>query len=211
MHVGTLPGEDRPGFPSACWETWCWQYPAPEPASPRSRSTSLNAPVRPSGLVSVALLLVSIFFAIGGQLMLKSAMTRIGRIGYAQATAPFETVTKALREPRLWGGLALFAASAAFWLVVLSRLPLSVAYPALGVSHILVALLSGVVLHEHVPLLRWVGVLVVAVGIALIGMSFRPAEARAAEGAASEVAEVAQVLLDHGLLLARHPGAGARL
>jgi multidrug transporter EmrE-like cation transporter len=132
--------------------------------------------VRPLTLDSLALLATSICCAIVGQLMLKSAMTQVGRVGYAEVAAPLDTVARALREPRMWIGLTLFAISAAFWLVVLSRLPLSVAYPALGVSYVVVVLLSRLVLHEHVPLLRWIGVLVVALGIALIGVSFRVTE-----------------------------------
>jgi len=135
--------------------------------------------VRPLGLVSLALLVVSVCFAIAGQLTLKAAMSRVGRIGYAQAAAPLDTIARALREPRLWAGLTLFTISAAFWLIVLSRVPLSVAYPVLGISYVLVVLLSRLVLNEPVPALRWAGVIVVAVGIALIGASFRPAHARA--------------------------------
>lgn len=80
---------------------------------------------------------------------------------------------RAAREPRLWLGLFLFGVSAVFWLVVLSRVPLSVAYPIVGVSYILIVLLGRFVLHETVPAMRWIGVFVVAAGIAIIGLSFR--------------------------------------
>lgn len=124
-------------------------------------------------LVSLALLLVSVSFSIGGQLALKAAMNRVGRIGGAEVAAAGETIMRAAREPRLWLGLFLFGISALFWLVVLSRVPLSVAYPIVGVSYILIVLLGRFVLHETVPVMRWVGVFVVATGIAIIGLSFR--------------------------------------
>jgi drug/metabolite transporter (DMT)-like permease len=98
-------------------------------------------------------------------------MERIGRIGTAQVTQPLDTVTRAIAEPRLWIGLMLFGVSALFWLVVLSRLPLSVAYPVVGVSYVIVVALSRFMLHEHVPSLRWVGAVVVAIGIGIIGIS----------------------------------------
>jgi len=41
------------------------------------------------------------------------------------------------------------------------------------VSYILVVLFAKLVLHESVPALRWIGVVVVALGIAVIGASFR--------------------------------------
>ncbi|MGH2820398.1 MAG: EamA family transporter [Actinomycetota bacterium] len=133
-------------------------------------------PARPGvTLVSVAMLVISVCFAVSGQLTLKSAMTRVGRIGSKQVATPVKTAVRTVREPRLWVGLLLFGVSAAFWLVVLSRVPLSVAYPFVGISYIVVVLSARLLLHEHVPALRWVGVVVVALGIAIVGLSFRRA------------------------------------
>ena len=116
---------------------------------------------------------MSVGFAVAGQLTLKSAMDQIGRIGGAEVAAPLETIGRAAREPRLWAGLFLFGISSLFWLVVLSRVPLSVAYPFVGISYIFVVGFARFVLHEHIPGLRWIGVAVVAMGIAIIGLSFR--------------------------------------
>lgn len=124
-----------------------------------------------SSAISLALLLVSVVFAIAGQFTLKSAMDQIGRIGTAQVNKPVETVARAAREPRLWAGLTLFGVSAIFWLVVLSRVPLSVAYPVVGISYVVVVAISRFFLHEDVPPLRWLGAAVVAAGIAIIGIS----------------------------------------
>ena len=123
--------------------------------------------------VSLILLLVSVSFAVAGQLTLKWAMDRIGRIGSAQVSEAGDTILRAAREPRLWLGLFLFGVSALFWLVVLSRVDLSIAYPIVGISYILIVLFARLFLNEHVPLLRWVGVVVVAAGIAIIGLSFK--------------------------------------
>lgn len=123
--------------------------------------------------ISIALLLVSVMFALGGQFALKSAMDRVGRIGSAQVSAPADTIMRAVKEPRLWIGLGLFGISALFWLVVLSRTPLSVAYPFVGVTYVLIVIISRFFLNEEVPVLRWIGVVTVALGIALVGLSFR--------------------------------------
>lgn len=122
--------------------------------------------------ISLTLLLVSVSFAVAGQVTLKAAMDRIGRIGSAQVSEAGDTLLRAAKEPLLWVGLFLFGVSALFWLVVLSRVPLSVAYPIVGISYILIVLFARIFLHEHVPGLRWVGVIIVALGIAVIGLSF---------------------------------------
>jgi multidrug transporter EmrE-like cation transporter len=122
--------------------------------------------------ISLVLLLVSVSFAVAGQVTLKAAMDRIGRIGSAQVSEAGDTLLRAAKEPLLWVGLFLFGVSALFWLVVLSRVPLSVAYPIVGISYILIVLFAKVFLSEEVPTLRWAGVFVVAMGIAIIGLSF---------------------------------------
>ncbi|HYI44031.1 MAG TPA: EamA family transporter [Actinomycetota bacterium] len=140
---------------------------------------TLAAPSLLSGgrAISLALLAISVIFAVSGQVTLKAAMNEIGRIGGEQMKKPMETVVKAIKEPRLWVGLALFGISSVFWLVVLSRVSLSIAYPLVGLSYIVVVAISRFFLHEHVPPMRWLGVIVIALGIALIGISLRRAGA----------------------------------
>ncbi len=144
------------------------EVPIPESLTHASSHTTSSG-----RLVSLALLLISITFSIAGQVTLKAAMDRVGKIGGAEVAAAGETIGKAAREPRLWLGLFLFGVSALFWLVVLSRVNLSVAYPMVGISYIMIVLLGRYALHEHVPALRWIGTFVVAAGIAIIGFSFR--------------------------------------
>ncbi len=134
---------------------------------------AVQTPSRTSTLISIAILVVSVGFAVAGQLTLKYAMDQIGRIGSAQVADPMKTIAKAAREPALWVGLILFGISALFWLIVLSRVQLSLAYPFVGLSYVIVVGFSKLYLHEDVPPLRWLGVLVVAVGIALVGLSSR--------------------------------------
>ena len=145
------------------------EVPPPESLPVAAPSEGATTPI------SIALLLVSVCLAVAGQLTLKSAMDRVGRIGTAQVSAAGDTIVRAAKEPRLWAGLMLFGISAMFWLVVLSRVPLSVAYPFVGISYIIVVAFARVFLGEHVPLMRWVGVVVVGLGIAIVGLSFRRA------------------------------------
>jgi multidrug transporter EmrE-like cation transporter len=133
---------------------------------------------RRSALISLVLIFVSVAFAVAGQVILKAAMTEIGHIGAAQISNATDTIVRAAKEPRLWLGLSLFGISAVFWLVVLSHVPLSLAYPFVGLSYVLVVLMSRFILHEHIPASRWFGVFVVTAGIVIIGLSFRVARSR---------------------------------
>jgi drug/metabolite transporter (DMT)-like permease len=145
------------------------EVPPPEalPALAASVSTGL--------IGSIALILVSVAFAVSGQLTLKSAMDNVPPIGAHQVKSPGDTISRVAGQPRVWIGLCLFGISALFWLVVLTRLPLSVAYPFVGLTYIVVVFWSRFVLDESVPVLRWMGVALIAVGIAVVGFSFRGA------------------------------------
>jgi drug/metabolite transporter (DMT)-like permease len=107
--------------------------------------------------------LASVFLGASAQLLLKAGVgpAAAGR----GAAAVFTTV---IRSPQALGGVLLFGVSSAIWLVVLSRLKLSVAYP-LGALSYVVVVGAGALLGEHVPGLRWTGVALVALGVALVG------------------------------------------
>jgi undecaprenyl phosphate-alpha-L-ara4N flippase subunit ArnE len=70
-----------------------------------------------------------------------------------------------MTNPFLIATVALMGASAFFWVIALRVLPLSLAYPAASSSYILVAVASHFVFHEGVPVMRWVGMAIIATGI----------------------------------------------
>ncbi|MGH2757000.1 MAG: EamA family transporter [Actinomycetota bacterium] len=148
-------------------------FDVPHDAVPDVIEAAAHRSPRATGVIVAVLLFFSVSFAVAGQLTLKSAMEKVGRIGTAQVTAPLETIGRVGKEPLLWAGLTLFGISAVFWLIVLSHVPLSVAYPVVGLSYVIIVAFSRLVLHEHVPTIRWLGVFVVGLGIAIIGWSFK--------------------------------------
>lgn len=134
---------------------------------------ALSAGRHGSTLATFGILVVSVGLAVVAQFTLKAGMNHVGRIGGGDLATPLEAAARVAREPLIWTGLILYGVSAMFWLVVLSRVPLSVAYPFVGMSYLFVVAFSRLILHEQIPALRWAGVVVVAVGIALVGLSFR--------------------------------------
>jgi drug/metabolite transporter (DMT)-like permease len=67
-----------------------------------------------------------------------------------------------------WLGIVTYILSFACWLYVLRFVPLSIAFPAINITHVLVPLGAWVFLHEHFSPQRWVGVALVLCGILLI-------------------------------------------
>lgn len=121
--------------------------------------------------VSALMAIISVTLATAGQLLLKSGMEKVGFISGKELSRPMQLAVNVLKTPQVVFGLAVFAASAAMWLVVLSRVPLSFAYPFVGVTYVLTTLFAKFVLHESVPALRWAGLLLIIVGILAVGLT----------------------------------------
>lgn len=116
-------------------------------------------------VASMALLLFAVGAAATGQVMLTHGM----HIAAARAAATRGSLAvTAATSPWVLLGLAVFALSATAWLITLSRLPLSIAYPfnALGYLGILTA--SVLVLHERANLWTWAGSVMVAAGLIIV-------------------------------------------
>lgn len=119
-------------------------------------------------LVSLLLVLGSVGTATLGQLLLKSGMTSVGRLGAGALQQPVQTVLAIASTPVVWLGLACYGFGAVLWLVVLSRLDLGYAYPLLAISYILIPLLAHFLLGETIPPLRWVGIAVIFIGVVIV-------------------------------------------
>lgn len=123
---------------------------------------------------TVVILLTSIAFATAGQLMLKAGMNRVGVVTeLGDVSGLVAIVAKMLATWQVLAGLGLFGLSAFFWLVTLSRVPLSTAYPVVSLSYVLILLFSTIILGERPTPVVWTGAILIMVGISLIGIGHR--------------------------------------
>ena len=76
----------------------------------------------------------------------------------------------------VWAGVLIFALNFFIWIAILYKVDLSIAMPAGSVSYILVPLAAMLFLHEHVGLVRWIGICCIVCGIYFVSQSKRPAE-----------------------------------
>ena len=118
----------------------------------------------------LTLLAVNILLNVAGQLAMKRGMTAVGVVAL-QLDRFASTMGQALSNGYVMAGIAAYGVSAILWLVLLSRLPLSYVYPAISLGYVVVVLISWAVLKEDIPPLRWLGVLVICIGVYLVGRS----------------------------------------
>ncbi|MEW6608741.1 MAG: EamA family transporter [bacterium] len=110
-------------------------------------------------------ILVCVAIVVTGQLLLK---TGVGKP--SGKPIPLELI-RIFTMPRVIFGFSLYIFSAMLWLWILQKAPLSFAYPMLSLAYVLIVFSSKFILKEHVPLIRWIGVAVICIGIFLISQS----------------------------------------
>src|SRR5213592_4200210 len=71
-------------------------------------------------------------------------------------------------EPHFIGGIVCYAISVVVWILGLSRVPVSIAYPMLSLGYIINAIAAHYLLGEAVTLSRWLGIGFIIVGVWLV-------------------------------------------
>ena len=115
-------------------------------------------------------ILLSTLLGVAGQMLLKHGMTRMGEqslavgrmgdIGMRLATSPWVIL-----------GLMVYVSGTFFWLIALSRVELSFAYPFASLSYVLILAAGWALLGETVSLLRLAGVVTICLGVLIISQS----------------------------------------
>ncbi len=113
------------------------------------------------------LIALSVFAGVLGQILIKLGVGDNGLVSDSGAGI-LSIFTVILTTPLVMGGLVLYGVGAISWILVLSRMNLSYAYPFLALNFVLIAVLSRVLLQEPIPMIRWVGMGIICVGIVLV-------------------------------------------
>jgi len=117
-----------------------------------------------------ALLMAGVLLNCGAQLMLKAATNVLGvltltRDGWA------DTLGRIATQGWFLGGCFLYVLSVFVWILGLSRVPVSIAYPLLSVGYIVNAIAAHYLFGEAVTLTRWTGIGFIVVGVWLVARS----------------------------------------
>lgn len=117
-------------------------------------------------------LLVSI--VVGGMtashLLLKKGLIAVGQFpqNFSQLIPFF---LKAYTNAYVISAVLVALVAGLAWMLAVARAQLSFVYPFMGLSFVLVALFSWFIFKENVTALRWVGIIVVCVGVFLVSRS----------------------------------------
>lgn len=120
--------------------------------------------------IMLPLILFSVLLNSAAQLLLKGGMETIGRFDFSLSNL-LPISIKIAMNPGIVGGLFIYVVSVIIWLMVLSRVDVSFAYPMTSIGYIVTAIAGYFLFHENLSLTRIIGIIVIIAGVYLVTRS----------------------------------------
>lgn len=121
-------------------------------------------------LSTFAMILAGVLLNAGAQLLLKAGTRSTGVIGGSSA-AWLQTVLSVVLQPYILAGLACYVLSVGIWIMALSRVDVSVAYPMLSIGYVVNAFAAYWLFGEALTPMRLFGITVILIGVVIISRS----------------------------------------
>lgn len=120
--------------------------------------------------LSFLLILAGVLLNAAAQLLLKAGTNVVGHFEFHLDNA-IPVGWKLVTEPHIMSGMACYAISLVIWIMALSRVPVSIAYPMLSIGYVVNAAVAHYWLGEDVDFLRMLGLGVIVVGVFIVARS----------------------------------------
>jgi multidrug transporter EmrE-like cation transporter len=120
--------------------------------------------------LTFSLVLAGVLLNAAAQLLLKAGTNRVGEFAFAMDNL-VPIGTKLAMNPFILGGLACYVVSVVVWILALSRVPVSVAYPMLSIGYIVNALAAWMLFGESLGAQKLVGIGFIVIGVFLVARS----------------------------------------
>ena len=111
------------------------------------------------------LLLLSVSASVTGQLFLKIGAGKLGRVDAVNA---LKQILGIITTPELLIGLACYGIGAVIYILLLTRVNLSVAGPSASLVYVFSVLIGYFIFKESIPLIRLAGLSLIVCGVILV-------------------------------------------
>lgn len=118
-------------------------------------------------LSAFALILAGVLLNAVAQLALKASVSDVGAI-HPGLPGSGGMALKLLAEPWLWAGLLCYIVSVGVWIVALSRVEVSIAYPMLSIGYVVNAIAAWMLFGEALSAAKLAGIGVIIVGVYIL-------------------------------------------
>jgi len=121
-------------------------------------------------VVSFSLVLIGVLLNAAAQLLLKAGTTAVGHFEFHLDNV-LPVGMKLAFEPHILGGLSCYVVSVVVWIMALSRVPVSVAYPMLSIGYIVNAIAAYYLFGEPLAGQKLLGIGFIVIGVWLVARS----------------------------------------
>jgi len=121
-------------------------------------------------VVSFSLVLAGVLLNAGAQLLLKAGTNSIGAFAFSAGNL-VPVGIKVASNPFIVAGLGCYAISVVVWIMALSRVEVSLAYPMLSIGYVVNALAAWYLFGEALSAQRLVGIGTIIIGVFLVARS----------------------------------------
>lgn len=121
-------------------------------------------------IIIFSLILTTVVFNTAAQLALKFGMNQIGHFHF-HSTNVIPIAWQIITCPWVILGTTFYVGSMAVWLLVLSRTPVSIAYPLGSLGYITSAIAAYYLLGEELSMMRILGIVVILLGVYIVAKS----------------------------------------
>jgi multidrug transporter EmrE-like cation transporter len=119
----------------------------------------------------VLLILFSVLLSSGSQILLKFGMTSPQmREALAIESEPLRIILTIATSPSIVMGLACFGFSAIVWLFVLSKMPVSTAYPFVSLGIVITVVAGRLIFGELISPVKIAGVCLIVIGVSAVAV-----------------------------------------
>ena len=120
--------------------------------------------------LSFLLIVTGVLLNAAAQLLLKAGTNSIGHFSFSAGNI-VPIGLRLMTEPHIFGGLCCYVVSVVVWILALSRVAVSLAYPMLSLGYVVNALAAWYLFGEALTGQRVAGISVILVGVFLVARS----------------------------------------
>ena len=120
--------------------------------------------------LSFSLVLCGVLLNAAAQLLLKAGTNAVGAFEFSRDNI-LPVGWKLASEPHIIGGLACYVVSVVVWIMALSRVEVSIAYPMLSIGYVVNAIAAWYLFGEAVTAMRMTGIGFIIIGVFIVARS----------------------------------------
>jgi multidrug transporter EmrE-like cation transporter len=121
--------------------------------------------------IELTVLFIAIAMGAVGQIAMKAGMNRVKEKSGGDLGPIIKALPRIFTDIYVLAGVTIYVLSTVLWLWVLSKVPLSFAYPCISISYIIIIIAGKWVFKERIDKWKIAAIVLILLGVAALGLS----------------------------------------